>query len=291
MRPLNALFLCLLAPSALSQTPCSLSAAPCPVISSQEYSRVFEQLSTAVGTNQTYVFSRLPSSQFPIHVFRNGLELDPGTDFDVNGLALKLTPKDMTAASDVLTAAYTSVVLGPTGAPGVKTRALSNEAEDVLTTYLNRALQSELGYENQTGMRKLHNIRRPPLDLATTNLPVSTPEPNGIASRRTLREQLPASLRMLSVALNQSSQTRVAARSDIHTSRRTKEVGLESIGDGSVSAPYSLFANDPSGLNAMLDGIDVANRNGTRSLADQAPRGRDPASLRMLGARLGSQGK
>ena len=288
MRQVYGLVLWLLAPGAIAQNACSAGAGSSPAISPQNYTTVFEQMTQVVGVEHSFTLSNAPVSQFPIHVFCNGLELIPGADYQVSGKTVTVSPKNVTAASDVLTAAYTEVAPNTSGNTGGSSRALSNEAGNVLSSFLTRSFDLELGSATQVQSRKLRPLQTltsaRPRELET-EAATSTPAPVQTSSPKSpVLRPVPASLRMLSDVLDQPQGSRALHRPQGRRSEATKEVGLDAIGDALTSSPFDILGSAGS-LDAALNGLDRNNGEGSRSTGHHSSP-RDPASLRMLRATL-----
>jgi hypothetical protein len=247
------------------------------------------------GKNRVFQLSKTPWNQFPIRLFKNGFELNPGAEFSVQGQTISLNSNLPEQAGDMLQAAY-AVEVNP--ARGVNSSSNTTPVHvsdsEMLSLYLDRALKSELANQPTAEPVPSEQPAPPVTDSKSTandrpKLPVDPPIPSVLTRKESTTHptrQL-ESLRMLSVAMGENADHHDMSDRSVRrrpTSRGIAQ-GIEGLGDVDANSPFALLANSPQGLAATLNGIDAQGANRGAAGKAQTPK-RVPRSLRMLEQRI-----
>jgi hypothetical protein len=287
------LFTLLCIGSALAQSPCPMGAHNCSPLQAQDFKSVFEVVKGATdGKNRQYQLSARASAQFPVRIFRNGLELSPGQDFTINNQVITLAPSVIQIAGDVIQASYeVALTPAPSDFRTSTPRTKNAEGAEVLSRFLHRSLVDELGPEpapttagplsplpSSQGPRESSKLGRDPISRARSqqssqsNLPSSNQPPGDFES-----------LRMLSIAISRPYSENRSFKD--HRKETHGAQGLEGIGDTGIDSPYSILGSSSNGLDASLDAIDSKRSTGPMMKSTPSPR-RQPRSLRLLQQRI-----
>lgn len=288
-----------LASTSFSQVVCADDSVQCRVTPTTTYKSVFEHLTGAAnGTNHNFELSRTPSPEFPVHLFRNGLEQTPGTEYTIQGRAVTLTGKAVEVSGEDFEAAY--MVAGSEREATTNIPSRSVRANQVLSKYLERSLKIELDH-TPAGIDLSSAPTRTQDNAEIIRASKRSIEPispysvsAGIADRSMTakiqrRVDDPESLRMLASAIRRSeavtrSRGTLAKGKRAQTAREAE--GLEGTGDQAISSPFEFLANsqnypDPTSVGTNVQSSPVRSAR-SKSLGTE----RVPASFRMLQRRM-----
>lgn len=275
--------------------------ASCHVVQASSYKTTFEHLSVAfVGNGRILKLAGTPSSQYPVHVFRNGLEISPGVDYSVKGSTVTLIGSLIGGTGDQFDVSYVQQAVDTSPSDSSTTQSRGVE-QGRATAVLNRYLEQSLGREiaGNSGPRELAR-RAVSVDGEAAPRPgaQSLAAPSRyMGDRDTYRRGVgsgkePESIRMLSLVMSRNVERSTASASKRKKKKSKEEAfsdvvsGAEGIGDAPTSSPYSILSLAPGGLGNALNGMD--------SSAGALPRGSRSTvrtrlqSLRLLEQRLGA---
>ena len=274
MRLLILLITLVLSCPVMAQGTCSTEHQPSCVTTADGYKRVFERLADPSGTHNTYELSAAPAGQFPVHIFKDGIELSSGSDYKLEGQQVRLYGNDVTSKGGTYQAAYfLPTTISRRVAKSVNEVAPDSTTKRVLGTFLSRSLQTELTRQGGTDGEKspLSPLDESGLAFRDQLRSVENSEP--AMTRRAERDSTrddepePQSIRMLESILASRS---MRARSSRHrkTSESQSAQGLEGVGDALVASPF--------------DRVVFRSTRGAGMAIGSSHETRVPASLRML---------
>ena len=281
----NGLLLGILVAPAVAQSPCATQGITCQQISTTTFKKVFEQVhGSANGTNRLFELSEVPAPQFPLHLFSNGIELVPSSDYTLQGRVVILSGRTVESTGQVVQAAYEVEVVGLDEAIGSARSESVKGARLVLAKYLQRSLSVELASVASELPQAVGTTddETSPLQQGEE---VSTLDTRRVHTRPVGRATSISggeSLRMLSIAMSRSNDHARKSKHDTSESTYPSQAdGIEGIGDQLTSSPFDIIANGLS--NASSAGIVGERRSSERSTS--ARRGHvpsEPEALRLL---------
>jgi hypothetical protein len=274
----------------------------CAAIHGTPLKRMFEVVQgTSDGKNQSFQLTDVPFGNIPVRLFRNGLELRPGTDFTVQGKAITLSTNLPRQAGDVFQAAF-SVEVGTVVPSRSELVSPTGPSErDLLSVYLNRALQRELE-TSRASLAAANSILAPVQtanEVATAASTLTPPNPILSAELPLTSTKVisstpePASLRMLTrlLAGDQDVETRASSQSRLTRLAVRSVQGSDGLGDIPFSDPFSVLADRSDGLSSLLDRLDSQSRSSSahRDQSSKAKQtSRVPRALQMLQQKIES---
>jgi hypothetical protein len=200
--------------------------------------------------------------------------LNPGTDYTIEGRFVTVTGSEPVTGSDELRAQY--LVDAPpetSGAEPLAAQGSRNETRELLTKYLDRAL--DLSSSPSSANQKTSSTNGVETDLQRRVQP----------ARRAYAEN-PASLRMLSEAVVRAPE--IPDQREIRGGRKARiridTAASDGIGDQIISSPFDLLANSPEGLDESLKSLHGTASK--RTLTIKPLRDFVPRSLVMLQNRV-----
>jgi len=267
---------------------------PCCAVQSNSYKSVLE---TLTERNLTLQLAAVPASQFPFHLFRNGLELTPGADYTLQGSVVTLTPKNIQAAGTLFEAAYVRQLSDSPSADSANTARAVHAPDEILSRYLKRSLEAEMdAYAPAVAQEATSTLTAvsssgiasrgtsTPSNQSTEALANFKPHPRGQASASDLE-----SFRMLSAAFSRSVATEPSRRKGKHHLRQSDDTdadGVEGMGDAPINSPYDILSDRTGGIGTALDAIDDES-NASHGSSRSTREAHVPESLRLLMQRFG----
>jgi hypothetical protein len=212
---------------------------------------VFEVAKGAAdGQNRVFQVSQAPAAQYPIHIFRNGLELTPGSDFSIQATYITLAGRVIESPGDVIQAAYMVQTSADRtlqkSSPTLQERGAVN---DLLDRFLDRALRQQLdAYPSIQPDTTLHVGDSTGAQVA---IPAVTDKAKStVATSQVHRKVVPsgyASLRMLSQSLSQPAKGLDEQRNERRHSYETSAIaeGTDGLGDGLAFSPLDSVDASP----------------------------------------------
>jgi hypothetical protein len=217
--------------------------------------------------------SFLPSPKVPLRLARNGVLLNPASDYTVQNRIINVSIEGQPTADDSYLVDYAIDAEAGEPTPASPPAAVSSRAsQELLTEYLQRSLDQKLSPEASTPY---------PAQVPTA------PTTQGVASPTKKPQEL-RSLRMLDNAIEDRNSIEEPVRPQSRDNRgvhRTAQ-GLEGIGDLSLTSPFDVLSTRPGGLGAAIESIDSNDSLSSRSSATKVHTSRSLRSLRMLQDRL-----
>ncbi len=271
-----AVFLLLSGLSSLhAQSVCANGSHNCVATDSANTRNVYEILTPAIGDNvRVYTLHAVPSPHAQVHLFRARTELNPGTDYTIEGRFITVAGSEAGTGNDELRAQYSvDAMPDASGAEPLASQSSRNETRELLTKYLDRALDlsSSPSIANQKGFST---------DGVETDL-----QRRAHPARRAYAEN-PASLRMLSEAVLRAPA--IPEQREIRGGRKARirldTAASDGIGDQTISSPFDLLANSPEGLDESLKSLHGTASK--RTLTIKPLRDFVPRSLVMLQNRV-----
>jgi hypothetical protein len=241
---ISTILLFLVIPGAvIAQDPCTPGQPEvCATTVNAAHRKVLERLAeVSVGGATQYQLASTPVPGFPVHIFRNGIELTPGSEYTMQ--ESRVIPIGTTqSAGSIYEAAY--VVSTQAGNAGVVASrgAQASDTQLLLNKFLQRSLRAELGYSDNEPAGATASSG----EAGTTSRPQIASGPRKQANVETnsgvehvAASGEPESMRMLrSIVL---SRDRSARGSGVSQATEHIADGLEGVGDKSVNAPYELL--------------------------------------------------
>jgi hypothetical protein len=268
------LFILLLSPSLVSaQSACPGDPSGCLSLQTADLKSVFEVVNgISDGANRVYRLSNVPSTKFAVRLFRNETELNPSSDYTVQGKNINLTGQALQVAGDVLHAAYAVDV--------------ASEREDKLTQYP-VPLESNPAILSRYLQRSLDQDLSAQASRLAVGLPIESASSHQIsAPSRSATD--PRSLRMLTTALNYQASAEAPASRGVrrHNAGPAVGQGVEGLGDHLLSGPFDLLAAAPGSLNENIDSIGSHSSSGRGVTVAKHKPSRAMRSLSMLQSRI-----
>jgi hypothetical protein len=195
---------------------------------------VTEVLSGVVdGKNNRFSISHTPDSNAPVQVYRNGVPLDSGDDYEVSGSTITFANREHLQPGDVLQVMYkpASRELQPTRS--VSRRLGTAGGGEISTALARLALSSELSRLSE------RELNAEPADL---NSPPPT-EADHLLARHSATASHKGSTQR-----SQNSKTYISAQ------------GVDGLGDNALSAPTELDTSDPLSHDASSSAIQLLQR-------------------------------
>jgi len=260
------------AAAVMAQSSCPSNPAAFPSLQSADLKSIDEVLS--YPSNNVLRLSYTPSPKVVLRLYRNGVVLNPSSDYTLQGPSINLTGQVQQVSGDVYQAEYALDVASVGTGTALPVASMSSEAsQELLTRYLQRSLDQNLSDDA---------ARRTPVQFpAATTMP--QPGDDSLREPRDLE-----SLRMLATAMGRRS---VAAESKTGQRQRTRGIrrsaqGVDGLGDHSLMNPFGLLAATPGGLSAAMDKIDSGSSTKRGMAGTKQTKPHVLRSLRMLESRL-----
>ena len=267
----------------------------CQTLPQSAYRNVFERLTgTANGTNHQFHLSAVPTTQYPFHFFRNGIEMEPSADYELAGDVLTIVAKAPTAPGEIYQAAYVTAVAQQQGSRTLGRTEKASGASAILRTYLERSLVAEVGGPTSAAYNESQSLlpdADPEGSPDTERGTRPSKQPGAFQNRRPVPSRasvVPESMRMLAEALDRPTRrvdSAAGRKKGKHLAEKdtADDTALEGLGDSLVSSPFDVLDSRPGGLNAAFSTID-GNGNSGRSLVDTTAERHTAPSMQMLRA-------
>lgn len=254
-----------------AQNPCAIGEASTCSQTQTGYQRVFERLQ--IRDHKTLELAQAPVGQFPVHIFKDGIELSAGSGYILAGRTVSLTGSEL-SESDVFQAAYYIESTQPNRAVAKKAQRQDDGAtKRVLETYLTRSLNTELSSNDARKGNEADLAPSYPLREKVASSLQSSEDAN-LQPSSPVDSSEPASIRMLESVL--ASRSRSVGRGEARRKKKhlpsTSLDGPEGLGDVLTSSPYEYIT-----FQKASDG-----NSQKRGIVAHPVREAEPASFRML---------
>lgn len=256
--------------STQAQVPCSsTSTIKCRQVHVASARRVFEHLVADSPDLARFNLSTPPTPQYPVHIFRNGIELAAGVDYQLVGQTMSPVSRGATSRSADYQAAYYTQDAPAAGNTSDVSSLQTAKPSAVLAAYLDRSLTSEFNSVKSSGATF---SRSEPSLTHTSATRITAP----IGQSRVADDQAePASMRMLRELRVERAVANGLIRQGIrgHSHIDEGDSGFEGTGDLEMTSVFGIMRDT---------GRRLAGAGPTSVPRSREPRSEQPPSERML---------